>query len=217
MEVSDRMIHAMAEVRCVDSSVLQVQPVPVLDRDGLPYEVSLRLLRDGERFGEVGERCGYFLASTASRLRAARAAAPVPADAFPASALEAGLRAWVVDEGQDVEALWPVLQRYLPRDRELFAFRSRDPDDLTAVGELRVLLDVERKWAVGPDSASAGHWRLRPVADLRAWGAGGIGVRAVLTSDSFLFFLETLVQDFATVGVCYAPEEDASSLSRPVG
>lgn len=206
----------MAEVRCVDGSVLQVQPVPVVDRDGVAYEVTLELLRDGQPFGAVGERCGYFLAATAARLRAARAASTDPAGAFPVSAVEAGLRAWASDDGREVDATWTVLQRYLPRDRELFAFRSRDPDDLTAVGELRVRLEVDKRWASGR-AGVVGRWQLRPVADLQAWGAGGIGVRAVLTSDGLTAFLEALVVDFAAVGARYDASDDAAPLSRPVG
>lgn len=203
----------MADVRCVDGSVLQVQPAPVVDRDGVAYEVTLRLLRDGEPFGEVGERCGYFLASTAARLRAARS---LSAQAFAQGSIEVGLRAWARDEGREVDTTWAALQRYLPRDRELFAFRSRDPDDLTAVGELQVLLEVHKRWVAGRDGA-VGRWDLRPVADLRAWGSAGLGVRAVLTSDELAGFLDTLVADFAAVGALYGPGEDASPLSRPVG
>ena len=206
----------MADVRCVDGSVLQVQPVPVLDRDGVAYEVTLALLRDGQPFGAVGERCGYFLAATAARLRAARAASIDPAGAFPVSAVEAGLRAWARDEGREVEATWAVLQRYLPRDRELFAFRSRDPDDLSSVGELRVLLEVQKHWAAGRNG-TAGRWQLRPVADLRAWGSAGTGVRAVLGSDELTAFLDALVVDFAAVGAHYDPSDDAGPLTRPVG
>ena len=206
----------MADVRCVDGSVLQVQPVPVVDRDGVPYEVTLALLRDGEPFGAVGERCGYFLAATAARLRAARAGSVDPAGAFPVSGVEDGLRAWARDQGREVEATWAVLQRYLPRDRDLFAFRSRDPDDLTAVGELGVRLEVQKHWTPGRDGA-AGRWQLRPVADLRAWGSGGLGLRAVLTSDELTAFLDALVVDFAAVGAHYDPSDDASPLSRPVG
>ena len=202
----------MADVRCVDGSLLQVQPVPVRDRDGVPYEVTLLLLRDGAPFGAVGERCGYFLASTAARLRAARSAS-LP---FPVSSVEAGLRAWARDEDRPVEQTWAVLQRYLPRDRELFAFRSRDPDDLTAVGELQVRLDVLQRWAAGHDGA-AGQWQLRPVADLRAWGTAGLGVRAALTSDELAAFLEALVAEFAAVGASYDLAEVRAPLRRPVG
>lgn len=197
----------MAAVTCVDGSVLAAEPVPVLDRDGVPYEVTLRLLRDGASFGEVGERCGFFLAATASRLRAALAAG----EEFPASSLEAGLRAWAADRGDDADGLWSDLERYLPRDRELFCFRSRDPDDLATVGELRVTLRVERQWADG-----AG-WSRRCLANLEAWGAAGQGVRALLDSDQLLAFLEQLVQEFSEVGASYEGSDDGVGLRRPVG
>ena len=196
----------MAVVTCVDGSELAVLPVPALDRDGVPYEVTLRLLSRGEPFGEVGERCGYFLASTAARLRAARARG----DDFPASSMEGGLRAWASDSGQDPHATWEVLQRYLPRDRELFCFRSRDPDDLAMVGELRASLRYERHW-------TESGWSVQCLADVEAWGEHGRGVRALLDSDQLLAFLEALVQDFAQVGADYQAGEDATGLRRPVG
>ncbi|MCW2499468.1 MAG: hypothetical protein JWN87_1144 [Frankiales bacterium] len=196
----------MAVVTCADGSVLTVQPVPVLDRDGVPYEVTLRLLRDGEPFGEVGERCGYFLASTAARLRAARAAG----EEYPESSLEAGVRAWAVDLRLDGDQTWEELQRYLPRDRELFCFRARDPDDLSTVGELRASLEVQPTW-------TGTGWVLRCLTSLRFWGAGGLGARALLDSDQLLEFLESLVQDFAAVGARYEAGEDAAALRRPVG
>lgn len=193
----------MAELRCADGSVLAVLPEPVLDRDGVPYEVSLRLLRDGQPFGQVGERCGYFLATTAARLRAARAAG----EEYPTSSIQAGVEAWAANTGH--EQPWTELQRYLPRDRELFCFRSRDPDDLRTAGELRVTFELERQWAAG--------WQVRCLAVVQAWGEGGTGLRAVLDSDQLLALLEQLVEDFAAVGARYPVEEDASPLRRPGG
>jgi len=201
----------MAQVRCDDASMLGVHPVPVRDRDGVPYELTLRLTRDGREFGGVGERCGYFLAAAAARLRAARAVGPD--DAFPASSIEAGLRSWASDAGEVGDEVWATLLPYLPRDRELFCFRSRDPDDLTEDGGLRVGLQVERSWLGSPQ----GRWESRCMALLEAWGAGGTGVRTLLTSEQLLAFLEELVREFAEAGVSYAPEEDAAALRRPVG
>lgn len=195
----------VAVVTCVDGSVLTVLPVPVLDRHGVPYEVTLRMLRDGALFGEVGERCGYFLASTAARLRAAIAAG----DDYPASSLEAGVRAWAADRDADGHQAWADLQHYLPRDRELFCFRSRDPDDLSTVGELRATLEVERHWT------GKGGWQLLCLTSLQAWGT--TGVRAVLDSRQLLEFLTSLVQDFALVGASYEAHEDATGMRRPVG
>ena len=193
----------MAELTCMDGSVLGVLPVPVLDRDGVPYEVTLRLERNGLPFGEVGERCGYFLASTAARLRAARAVG----EDYPASSVEQAVTAWAADRGH-VDA-WTELQRYLPRDRELFCFRSRDPDDQAVVGELGASLEVERRWS--------GRWQVRCVAVVRAWGSDGTGVRAALDSDRLLAFLEELLVDFAAAGAPYSAEEDGSALHRPTG
>lgn len=51
----------MAQLTCADGAVLTVLPVPVLDRDGQTYEHTLAMLLDGEPFGDVGERCGWFL------------------------------------------------------------------------------------------------------------------------------------------------------------
>jgi hypothetical protein len=199
----------VAELRCVDGSVLAVRPVPVVGRDGTPYEVTLALLRDGEPFGEVGERCGYFLASTAARLRAA-------GGDFPPSSLEAGVRSWALDEQADPDQAWATMQRYLPRDRELFCFRARDPDDLASVGELRVALEEVRTW-LPADGDQPGSWRVECCAVLQAWGSGGIGVRVVLSSERLLAFLDALVGEFAAVGVRYGDDEDAASLRRPVG
>ncbi len=58
----------MAELTCADGAVLTVLPVPVLDRDGQTYEHTLRMLLDGEPFGDVGERCGWFLSQVLAGL-----------------------------------------------------------------------------------------------------------------------------------------------------
>jgi hypothetical protein len=199
----------VAELRCADGSVLTVRPVPVSGRDGAPYEVTLELLRDGVKFGDVGERCGYFLAGATARLRAA-------APDFPPSSLEAGVRSWAMDERIEPDVAWMDLQHYLPRDRELFCFRSRDPDDLATAGELRVTLEDQRTWLPASDGG-VGHWRIDCCAVVRAWGSGGVGIRAVLSSAELLSFLEALVAQFADVGATYADDEDGSTLRRPVG
>jgi hypothetical protein len=188
--------------------------VPCLGRDGVPYEVTLRLDRDGSQVGAVGERCGFFLATTAARLRAAREADP---EAFPASALELGLRAWAADQGLDPDQAWSGFERYLPRDREVLCFRSRDPDDVSAAGELRVVLRHERSWLPPGDGQPRGRWRLRVVAVLEAWDAGGRGARAVLGGAELLEFLERLLADCATVGVPYDGVEAVQGVRRPVG
>lgn len=199
----------MTRVTCADGSVLTVEPVPALGRDDEPYEVTLRLLVDGEPFGEVGERCGYFLAATATRLRRARAAGQ--AGALPQSSIEAGIRAWAHDRGDDPDEAWNVATRYLPRDRELFAHLSRDPDDLASVGELRATLRTERRWVQGSG------WKVRCLAVLEAWGSSGRGVRCVLTPEQLQSFLDELVAACAAVGVVYDSRDDATGLRRPVG
>lgn len=204
----------MAELTCVDGSVLSVLPEPCLGRDGVPYEVTLRLVRDGQQVGAVGERCGFFLAHTAARLRAVREGDP---EAFPVSGLEAGLRAWAGDRGQDPEAAWTGFARYLPRDREVLAFRSRDPDDVTAAGELRVVLREERSWLAPREPGGRGRWRLRCLAVVEAWDAAGRGVRAVLDSAGLLAFLEQLLADCAAAGVPYDGVESVDGVRRPVG
>ena len=97
----------MAQVRCVDGSVLEVRPVPVRARDDVAYEVTLQLLRDGVDFGQVGERCGWFLTAAAARLRAARTAGGGP----PTSALESGVRRWAARTGVDPDRTWDSMQR----------------------------------------------------------------------------------------------------------
>lgn len=172
-------------VTCVDGRVLTVVPAPVLDRDGRAYEVVLGLLLDGRPLGEVGERCAYFLAAALERL------------AGPVSSLEAGVRAWAVDADLDPAQVWSSLQPHLPRDRELLALRARDPDDLAATGELRVLLRTERRFV-------SGRWQLRDTAVVEAWGSG-TGVRAELDHDALREVLTVLLAECAAVGVVPGP------------
>ncbi len=219
-------MRGMAEVRCVDGSVLGVHQVPVVDRDDVPYELTLRLTRDGAPYGEVGERCGWFVASTAARLRAAMAEGSSsaarwssPDDRFPSSSLEGGLRAWADDEGLDVDATWTALERYLPRDRDLFAFRHRDPDDLTSAGELRCSVQTERAWEGGDGVlGGGGRWRIACRAVLDAWGDGGVGVRAVLTAPQLASFFADLLAEAAALGCAYDVDEaDDVVVRRPAG
>lgn len=160
----------MPDLTCTGGQVLRVRPVPVLARDGVPYEATLELLLDGAPFGSVGERCGGLLADAAVRLRA------VP----PVSALEAGVRAGGGD--------WAALAPHLPRDRELFALRARDPDDGPAAGALRALVDVVRRW-------TGRGWDERVQVRVEAWGDAGTGVLAVLDLDAARAFLDALVAE----------------------
>lgn len=192
----------MAKLRGIDGSLLEVCAEPVLDRDGRPYELTLRFDRDGVHFGAVGERCGYFLATTAARLAAAAG--------FPLSNLEGGVRAWAADAGRDPDAAWSELERYLPRDRELFAFRHRDPDDLGSTGELRCTVQTQRSW-------EDGRWRIEHCAVVDVWGDRGVGVRAVLTSDELAAFLRALLRDAAELGMDYDLSDAGDLLRRPAG
>ncbi|WP_051300574.1 hypothetical protein [Actinomadura rifamycini] len=169
----------MRTLRCLDGSALTVLPVPSFDRGGAPYEVTLELRRDGAVFGAVGERCGYFLADAAARLAAARADGspqaarwPDPDDRFPGR-----------DAGRDGAAA---------RGPELFAFRYRDRGDVMSTGELRCTVRTSSLW-VGRQQSAAGRWRVARRAVLEAWGAGGRGVRAVLTSTELVRFLDGLL------------------------
>lgn len=195
----------MAEITCTDGSRLGVHPVPVLDRQHLPYEVTLRLTRNGAEFGEVGERCGYFLDNVSAQLACARAegsgesARWGPDDRFPTSTVESGVRAWAAGGDRDPGAAWDELARYLPRDRELFAFRHRDPDDLCANGELRCTVRTEKAWVRGDGGPGGGRWRLARRAVVEAWGESGLGLRAVLDSTGLAEFLDRLVAEAGRV------------------
>lgn len=176
----------MAEVVCVDGSVLALLPVPRLDRTGAAYEVTLRLLRDGRPFGEVGECSRWRLARVAEQLRAAQASGP---DAFPPSAYDAVLGHGLVEDGGRT-----VLRRLLPRDRELLCLRARDPDDGEPSGELRLWVREDRTWHAGCDGAR-GRWSLQARAVLDAWGSDGTGLRALLDGPALLRLLDRLVDE----------------------
>ena len=177
----------MAEVVCVDGSVLTLLPVPKLDRSGVAYEATLRLLRDGEPFGDVGECSGWRLACTADRLRALQAAAGP--DAFPPPAYDAVLDHGLVGDGDRT-----VLRRLLPRDRELLCLRARDPDDGDSSGELRLWVREDRTWHDGRDGAR-GRWSLSARAVLDAWGGDGTGLRALLDGPALLRLLDRLAAE----------------------
>lgn len=216
----------MADVVCVDGSVLSVVPEAVLDRDDVPYEMTVRLLRDGQPFGAVGERCGFFLATVAVRLAQALSAhGPVaddgvaghwvaPEDRFPPSTMEAGVRAWAADAGLPADETWSGLTRYLPRERSLFSFRRRDPDDPARLGELRCSLRTSKVWVTG-DGRGVGRWQLRERAVLDAWGESGLGVRAVLTAPELLAWLRELMAQAEAIGITYT-DTGPIDLHRPL-
>lgn len=211
----------------MDGSVLSVLPESVRDRDDIPYEMALRLVRDGEPFGVVGERCGFFLANLAARLAQATAAGgPLaaggtnaawaePDDRFPPSSMEAGVRAWAADAGLPPDRTWADMTRYLPRERSLFSFRRRDPDDPTRLAELRCSLRTSKSW-VATDDRGRGRWVLRERALLDAWGEGGLGIRALLTAPELLDFLRDLLAEASAIGIAYG-DTGPIELQRPVG
>ncbi len=204
--------------------MLAVIPEAVLDRDDVPYEMTLRLLCDGQPFGVVGERCGYFLATLANRLgRAAEASGPVaddglgvvwedPDDRFPPSSMEAGVRAWAGERGLPPDQTWAELMRYLPRERSLLSFRRRDPDDPARLAELRCSLRTSKVW-VATDERGTGRWKLRERAVLDAWGDSGQGLRATLTAPELLAFLRLLLAQAGAIGIAYA-EPDSAEVPR---
>ncbi|TDB88558.1 hypothetical protein E1264_10995 [Actinomadura sp. KC216] len=182
-----RVAHGL---RCLDGSDLAVVPVASLDRDGTPFEVTLELWRDGDSFGAVGERCGYFLADLAARVAAARA------------------------DGSPQSVRWPDPDDRFPeppgggaaREPELFSFRYRDRGDVVSTGELRCALRTSSMW-VGRQQSAAGRWRIARRAVIEAWGASGRGVRAMLTSADLARFLADLL----------AEAERSTGRSRPNG
>ncbi|MDP9466141.1 MAG: hypothetical protein M3P31_02700 [Actinomycetota bacterium] len=179
----------MAEVVCVDGSVLTLLPVPVLDRSGAAYEMTLRLLRDGAPFGGVGECSGWRLSRTAEQLRALQQ--DRGPGAFPPAAYDA-----VLDEGLVADGDRVVLRRLLPRDCELLCLRARDPDDGDSSGELRLWVREDRSWNVGRDGVR-GRWSSQARAVLDAWGSHGTGVRALLDGPALLRLLDDLVEEAA--------------------
>ncbi|MDL4772265.1 MULTISPECIES: hypothetical protein [Thermomonosporaceae] len=176
----------MRGLRCLDGSSLAVVPVASVDRGGNPFEVTLELRRDGDSFGSVGERCGYFLAGLAGRVAEARAESSPQATRWP-----------------DPDDRFPDPQHGgAAREPELFAFRYRDRGDLVSTGELRCALRTSSMW-VGPQQSASGSWRVARRAVLDAWGAGGRGVRAVLTSSELAGFLAEVLAEAERAGAGY--------------
>lgn len=156
----------------MDGSYLTISPVLCRDSTGVPYEVTLELHRDGVPYGTVGERCGWFLARLARGVEEARA-----------------------DDGPQAEA-WPDPEDRFPGDEgELFAFRYRARTDVVGGGELRCRLRTIPSWipSEGCGGAAPGEWRLTRRAFLEAWGSGGVGLRAELTSAQLAALVRGLV------------------------
>ncbi|MFC4058385.1 hypothetical protein ACFOWE_08770 [Planomonospora corallina] len=179
----------MGQLRCVDGSCLVVTPVACLDSVGEPYEVTLELRRDGVPYGTVGERCGWFLARLARGVAQARADRtgrwPDPDDRFPEPPGRSGPGDGRGEGRRDGCA---------DEDGELFAFRYRSRRGVLDGGELRCRLRTIPVWAPG-ERGGAGGWRLTRRALLEAWGSGGVGLRAVLTSAELAGFVQELVEE----------------------
>jgi hypothetical protein len=198
----------VAEVVCVDGSVLALLPVPKRDRRGAAYEVTLRLRRDGEPFGDVGECSGWLLSRTAEQLRALQSAAGP--DAYPPSAYDAVLDHGLVGDGDRA-----VLRRLLPRDRELLCLRARDPDDGDPSGELRLWVREDRTWHAGGDG-QRGRWSISARVVLDAWGGAGTGVRALLDGPALLGLLERLAEEAGADRADQDLQVGRSAADRPV-
>jgi hypothetical protein len=94
---------------------------------------------------------------------------------------------------------------FRPSDREYFWLRSRDPGDPPGNGEFRCVLRDSAEWLGerGPDArGQPGRWRLTRRAVIEAWGADGIGLRAVLTSAELVTFLDTVLKEPVGGQVC---------------
>jgi hypothetical protein len=185
------------------------------DRLGVPYEITLDLRRGRKPFASIGERCGFRLSQLAASVTAARedpaqaVAWPDPDDRFP----EPG------PPGSPGQARSP---EFRPGEREYFSLRSRERSDLPGSGEFRCVLHESAAWLdeQGPSSGrgrpglvspgypgsvrpglpgsvrpGSGGWSLTRRAVIEAWGAAGIGVRAVLTSAELVTFLDTVLRE----------------------
>jgi hypothetical protein len=220
----------------VDGSMLSVEAVSCHDCAGRPYEITLSLTRNSVPFAAVGQRCGYQLAQLAERVSAARddpaqaAAWPDPDDRFPVP--ETGGKAAA---GRGVHRGSQVSVRSagdMSDDHEYFALRSRDRVDPAGSGELRCVLRSTAVWqgdraGIGqrmprqrPGQRPAAHpggghgnWRLTRRAVIEAWGTGGVGVRAVLTSTELMAFLDTVLTGLAPVAAPDAASERQASAS----
>jgi len=114
---------------------------------------------------------------------------------------------------------------FRPSEREYFSLRSRDPGDLPGNGEFRCVLRDSAEWLGGRGPGAQGQpggWRLTRRAVIEAWGADGIGLRAVLTSAELVTFLDTVLKEPADGQVCArasvgarAPEKKLPGTGRP--
>jgi hypothetical protein len=180
------------------------------DRVGMPYEISLDLRRGRKPFASIGGPCGFRLSQLAASVTAARddpaqaVAWPDPDDRFP-------------EPGQPGSPARVWSPEFRPGEREYFSLRSRERSDLPGSGEFRCVLRdsavwLDQRWpsggrghagavtprypgAVTPGSGQPRGWSLTRRAVIEAWGADGIGVRAVLTSAELVTFLDTVLRE----------------------
>jgi hypothetical protein len=212
----DGSVLSVEAVTCRDKVGRPYEITLNLARDSVPFAAVGQPC--GYQLSRLAERV------TAARLDPAQAAAwpdpddrfpaPVPAaDQLPVSAGPAPGRAADPPTGPARTGRGSSGRRadYLPGDHEYFALRSRDRGDPPGPGELRCVLRSSAVWlgdcaGVGQQHratarmTATGHggWRLTRRAVIEAWGSGGVGVRAVLTSAELVAFLNTVVRGQAT-------------------
>ena len=114
---------------------------------------------------------------------------------------------------------------FRPSEREYFSLRSRDRGDLPGNGEFRCVLRDSAEWLGGRGRGTRGQpggWRLTRRAVIEAWGADGIGLRAVLTSAELVTFLDTVLKEPVGGQVCArapagvrAPGKKLAGTGRP--
>jgi hypothetical protein len=211
----DGSVLSVEAVTCRDKVGRPYEITLNLARDSIPFAAVGQ--RCGYQLSRLAERVA------AARLDPAQAAAwPDPDDRFPAPAPPVADHLPAADgappghagatpAGPARAARGSAGRRadYLPGDHEYFALRSRDRGDPPGPGELRCVLRSSAVWL--GDCAGVGHqqrsprlaatrhggWRLTRRAVIEAWGAGGVGVRAVLTSAELVAFLNTVVRGLA--------------------
>jgi hypothetical protein len=215
----DGSVLSVEAVTCRDKVGRPYEITLNLARDSIPFAAVGQ--RCGYQLSRLAERV------SAARLDPAQAAAwPDPDDRFPAPGTAAadrppdsGGRAPGRGAGRSAGPAragrgsnpWRRAD-YLPGDHEYFALRSRDRGDPPGPGELRCVLRSSAVWLgdcagighhqTSPRMAAPGHgrWRLTRRAVIEAWGSGGVGVRAVLTSAELVAFLNAVVRGLAAAG-----------------
>jgi hypothetical protein len=215
----DGSVLSVEAVACRDTVGRPYEITLSLARDSVPFAAVGQ--RCGYQLSRLAERV------SAARLDPAQTAAwpdpddrfpapvPAPADPLPVSdgpgrGSAAGHGAGSARAGRGGSGR---RADYLPGDHEYFALRSRDRGDPPGPGELRCLLRSSAVWVgdcagvghhhrAAPRMAATGHggWRLTRRAVIEAWGSGGVGVRAVLTSAELVAFLNTVVRGLAAAG-----------------